>query len=933
MAQCAKCGNTVRAGARFCGSCGVSLAPIALVGASQITGTVLPYIQIEPALALSGPPLTSTSASGEQAIFGFRFDTLPDWLSAPEVMGQNEVDKLAWALRNWQQFVANFWKWKGVALALRFLSWPDQGAIEAALLARVRLPTQAQQVAAALAADLQAQLAALRLEPLPLTTAAALAAARRPASLACLLEVRQHERLVRLNLGDAYLVYPLPAPTGDFRLVFETLLRTSQPTLLSLYLEPTELMSTEHDSLAQAASIAGSLADFQYSGQHYQGRWQDPQAALVGQVYTEFIRRLGQPFICAAHVAGANPPDAWAVARALASALAVEPPPSPAASARPASVQSDVIQANDPLQRQALSAALTDLTLSRWGQSQATPGKERLPYLADAAGAAALVRFPIAGRGGAPGLRVKQVAPGYDQGVKRPQAAGDEISLGAFLSDGVATVKVGDLTRHGLIAGFTGSGKTNTCLHLLDQLWRQHHIPVLIIEPAKSEYRGLMGRSGFEELRVFTLGDEATSPFRLNPFELLPGIRLEAHLSALKTCFNAAMPQFGVLPTIIEEALIRVYRDKGWELTDQPRPPDERLFPTIGDMYTMVIRVTEERGYSGEVHDNIRAAAAGRIGSLLAGSKGRMFNCQRSIPISLLLSGPVVLELDTLNDNEKALAMMFLLAHLREHCKLNRPDSHLAHLTLIEEAHRVLENVQSVAGSEVTADTRAEAVRFFAGLLAEIRAYGEGILIAEQSPSKLAPDAIRNTNLKIAHMLLDSRDREAMAGAMIMDEEQKLFMGKLPVGQAALFMTGYEKATFIRVPPIKGSGYAERLPDREVERCMQPFRQAYAAAYLPFDGCRFCGSPCRYRQTIEPVTADKALAITFDQALLTFTQRSDPTFDAQNWLDVAQACAQAAARSGHPSVVDAAYCYLTHRLDFPFTPHMRRQFATAFGRL
>jgi hypothetical protein len=182
-------------------------------------------------------------------------------------------------------------------------------------------------------------------------------------------------------------------------------------------------------------------------------------------------------------------------------------------------------------------------------------------------------------------------------------------------------------------------------------------------------------------------------------------------------------------------------------------------------------------------------------------------------------------------------------------------------------------------------------------------------------------------------MLLDSRDRETMAGAMIMDEEQKLFMGKLPVGQAALFMTGYEKATFVRVPPIKGSGYAERLPDHEVERYMQIFRQAYTAAYLPFDGCRFCGSPCRFRQNVEPVTGDKALVAAFNQALLTFTQRPDPTSDAQNWLDVAQVCAQAAARSGHPGVVDAAYCYLVHQVDFPFTPHMRRQFTAAFERL
>jgi hypothetical protein len=38
----------------------------------------------------------------------------------------------------------------------------------------------------------------------------------------------------------------------------------------------------------------------------------------------------------------------------------------------------------------------------------------------------------------------------------------------------------------------------------------------------------------------------------------------------------------------------------------------------------------------------------------------------------------------------------------------------------------------------------AHAVELFAGLLAEVRAYGEGIVIAEQIPAKLIPDVIKN---------------------------------------------------------------------------------------------------------------------------------------------------------------------------------------------
>ena len=38
-------------------------------------------------------------------------------------------------------------------------------------------------------------------------------------------------------------------------------------------------------------------------------------------------------------------------------------------------------------------------------------------------------------------------------------------------------------------------------------------------------------------------------------------------------------------------------------------------------------------------------------------------------------------------------------------------------------------------------------------MLAEIRAYGEGIVVAEQIPTKLVPDVVKNTALKVVHRL------------------------------------------------------------------------------------------------------------------------------------------------------------------------------------
>jgi len=53
---------------------------------------------------------------------------------------------------------------------------------------------------------------------------------------------------------------------------------------------------------------------------------------------------------------------------------------------------------------------------------------------------------------------------------------------------------------------------------------------------------------------------------------------------------------------------------------------------------------------------------------------------------------------------------------------------------------------QPKQGGEVTANPKGRAIEVFSNILSEIRAYGEGIIIAEQIPAKLIPDAIKNTS-------------------------------------------------------------------------------------------------------------------------------------------------------------------------------------------
>ena len=150
------------------------------------------------------------------------------------------------------------------------------------------------------------------------------------------------------------------------------------------------------------------------------------------------------------------------------------------------------------------------------------------------------------------------------------------------------------------------------------------------------------------------------------------------------------------------------------------------------------------------------------------------------------------------NDEDKAFLIGTLIIRIVEHLRLrarakraSQPSS-LRHVLVIEEAHRLLRADREGAG--------AHAVELFASLLAEIRAYGEGLVIAEQIPAKLVPDVVKNTALKVMHRLPAHDDRELVGATMNLDAEQSRQVVAFPPGIAAVFADGMDRPLRIRVP-------------------------------------------------------------------------------------------------------------------------------------
>jgi hypothetical protein len=229
-----------------------------------------------------------------------------------------------------------------------------------------------------------------------------------------------------------------------------------------------------------------------------------------------------------------------------------------------------------------------------------------------------------------------------------------------------------------------------------------------------------------------------------------------------------------------------------------PGAPVAPAIPTLAQLQRAALEVIEDVGYGPDLQADVRGFVDIRLRSLRVGSAGRFFEGGHPADIGELIRRNVVLAIeDVANDEDKAFLMGTLIIRLVEHLRLRarreRPAG-LRHVIVIEEAHRLLRN----RGTEERAGSHA--VELFAGLLAEIRAYGEGIVVAEQIPAKLVPDVVKNTALKIVHRLPAHDDRQVVGAAMNLDDEQSRQVVSLPPGVAAVFADGMDRPLRIRVP-------------------------------------------------------------------------------------------------------------------------------------
>ena len=443
---------------------------------------------------------------------------------------------------------------------------------------------------------------------------------------------------------------------------------------------------------------------------------------------------------------------------------------------------------------------------------------------------AALVRPPAAE---VPGVRFA-LRPDFD--VTPEVSASDRggIRLGEVLDRnlmpaGPFTISTDSLNRHVFVCGATGAGKSQTVRCLLAAA-SASGIPWLVVEPAKAEYRLMANRlPGTEVIRIRP-GEPDAIAAGLNPLEPAgtgAGDRfpLQTHADLVKALFVASFQAEEPFPQVLSAALGRVYEDAGWDLAlGEPRR-GEAAYPTLTSLQRAAERVVAEIGYSQRVTDDVLGFIRVRLASLRQGTTGRFLEGGHPLDFAALLRGNVVLEIEDVGDDaDKAFLMGTVLIRLAEHLRLTHrtagPVPGLAHLTVVEEAHRLLR--RPAPGGAGGAGAAAHAVELFAGLLAEIRAYGEGLVIAEQIPARLAPDAIKNTAVKITHRLPAADDREVVGATMNATPAQSRYLVTLPPGQAAVFTDGMDFPVLVRIKDGTEREAASPAPTADARTVVHP---------------------------------------------------------------------------------------------------------------
>lgn len=355
------------------------------------------------------------------------------------------------------------------------------------------------------------------------------------------------------------------------------------------------------------------------------------------------------------------------------------------------------------------------------------------------------------------------------------------------------------LTSHCFITGTTGSGKSNTVYQLIDRFIEQE-IPFLVIEPAKGEYKRQYCR--FPGIRIYTTNPYTCEFLKMNPFRFDPGIHILEHLDRLIEIFNTCWEMYAAMPAILKDAIEAIYIRKGWDLLNSAYlgkgTPE---YPTFADLLAILPDVIAKSNYSSDTKSDYTGALVTRVRSLTNGIYGQIFTGSCDIDDPELFDRSTIIDLSRIGSTEtRSLVMGIIVLRLTEYRQANadQMNAGLRHVTVLEEAHNLLKNFR--AGNAIANSVAMKSVEMISNSIAEMRTYGEGFIIVDQSPTSVDESTIKNTNTKIIMRLPDKADCVLAGHALSLKDGQVAELPRLNRGIAVVMQNDWLESVLVHIP-------------------------------------------------------------------------------------------------------------------------------------
>lgn len=344
------------------------------------------------------------------------------------------------------------------------------------------------------------------------------------------------------------------------------------------------------------------------------------------------------------------------------------------------------------------------------------------------------------------------------------------------------------LTRHCLICGQTGYGKTNTAKFIIRQALECDRKPHVMLIDFKQEYEDIATHYSFPYIHLSD--PQEVSKLNVNPFMPGENVSLINHLELLATIFSVSgfSASGPLLPEYMKQVIYAFFK-WFWNISDPIfcsllyrkgsflRDNNYRFYSTkiaMPLLFAEFWQTFRDDGFDllfssspGKNLADIKSTISARINGLKYSSLNSFTYDKNAVPFDKLLEQSLALSFKDVAEGQIVLMLSLLILLTSAAARTRNNSTNLLNIILIEEAHLILK--RSIHSAEVL-DASQVLSDQIERVLAEIRAKGVGMVIVDQSPSKLVRSVLANTATKIAHRITLTEDLDDMYSALGLSE-------------------------------------------------------------------------------------------------------------------------------------------------------------------